>query len=204
LSKIRSNMSIEAGENPFQKDMEAWPKLPKSPPIPRMKMRIPPRENEKRTAIFSRKHEIERIIRPGYMPRSEEVDALMLSDLLDVGLYKAIGYLPKAMIEYHGRSVQEIEAELCARGVTTMMIGDWLVACYEPALWKLLSENQELLLSSGWPVDAKEFTAKVFSDHVSSRENKPLYDFIGLCFADHRYIGDEGKEEYNPEHMNWR
>ena len=89
----------------------------------------------------------------------------MLNELLNVGLTKAIGYLPIEAIEKNGSSYLEIMIKLKKKGIKTRYFKEEecntesgaLFAFHNDALVKILQENREAILQAGWPIEADNF-----------------------------------------------
>lgn len=103
------------------------------------------------------------------------------SDLWNVGIKKALGYLPNVTLQEYGYNVNEIETALNTKNMQAMTIGNFLYAYHYESLKKLLTDNEQLLKLHSWPTEPAQFAVKV--EEVTA-EDPMLRDLIHRAFTD--------------------
>lgn len=112
------------------------------------------------------------------------------SGLDKVGPGKPVGYLPIDTIKgYIGKDLDEVVKYLEDKGLEVRLFTDFgwpgldgsLYAYDRAALQKLLDENKQILIDSGWPTDADDFVANL---KVDAKIGTPIYKLIAKAFDD--------------------
>ncbi len=134
-----------------------------------------------------------------------------LTDLLDVGSKKPMGYLPMRYIEGEdhviaGEVTYALKDKLEARGLRAAIYGprrmsapgqkfsgasgassDQLYVWDRAALQKLIDRNRELLNVAEWPTQADEFAHQVATVLADRNDNPELHCLVGQAFNDSRF-----------------
>ncbi|SRR3989344_2087035 len=128
-------------------------------------------------------------------PFNDESKGRHLSDLLDVGPEKPLGYLPLDTIRnYCHVDPAEVAKYLQQRGLETREwaqsfcnVGSGALYVYDRAsLQNLLNQKSKVLVEANWPTQVDDFVVKVATICAKSPD---LFNLVADAFADYKNPG---------------